>query len=252
MKVVIFEDEMHNAERLISLMRQCNPDVEVLAIIESVAQGAQWLAEQHHADLMMMDIQLSDGNCFEMFTHTKVHTPVIFTTAYDGFALQAFKLNSIDYLMKPIGQKELCAALQKFEQFRPAPNYQVDIARLAEEFLRRDHTRFIGRINNQLIYVKAKDIAWLQFSKGVTWATTFAQQRMPLDYSLDQIEKLLDKHAFFRINRQFIVHIDALKKIMAYYNSRLILQLEPGAGEDVIVSRERVNDFKAWLEGVNP
>ena len=119
MKVVIFEDEMHNAERLISLMRQCNPDVEVLAIIESVAQGTQWLAEQHHADLMMMDIQLSDGNCFEMFTHTKVRTPVIFTTAYDGFALQAFKLNSIDYLMKPIEQKELCAALQKFEQCRP-------------------------------------------------------------------------------------------------------------------------------------
>ncbi|RPD42905.1 LytR/AlgR family response regulator transcription factor [Chitinophaga barathri] len=249
MNVVIFEDEVHNAERLIQLIRQCNPDVEVLGIIESIAQGSQWLAEQHPVDLMFMDIQLSDGNCFEMFTHTKVHTPVIFTTAYDGFALQAFKLNSIDYLMKPIEQKELCNALQKFEQFRPAPNYQVDITRIAEEFLRRDHTRFIGRINNQLIYVKAKDIAYLQFSKGVTWATTFAQQRMPLDYSLDQIEKLLDKHVFFRINRQFIIHIDAIKKIMAYYNSRLILQLEPAAAEDVIISRERVNDFKTWLEG---
>lgn len=249
MKVVIFEDEIHNAERLIRLLEQCDTNIEVVAIIESVADGVKWMEEQHQVDLMLMDVQLSDGNCFELFSQKKVHTPIIFTTAYDGFALQAFKVNSIDYLLKPIDLKDLKSALQKYEQFRPSGNYNIDIAKIAEEFLRRDNTRFIGRINNQLIYVKAKDIAYIQFAKGGTWATTFSSQRVPLDYSLDQIEKLLDKNQFFRINRQFIIHIDAIKKITAYYNSRLILQLGPSVEEDVVISRERVTDFKNWLEG---
>lgn len=249
MKTVIFEDEIHNAERLIRLLKQCNAGVEVMAVIGSVAEGLHWMEEQHAADLMLMDIQLSDGNCFELFKQTRVTTPIIFTTAYDSFALQAFKVNSVDYLLKPVDLKELKNALAKLEQFRPVPAQPIDIARLAEEFLKREHTRFIGRINNQLIYVKAKDIAWLQFTKGVTYATTYTNQKMPLDYSLDQIEKILDRNQFFRINRQFIIHIDAIKKITTYYNNRLIVQLTPPTDVDVIISRERVADFKCWLEG---
>lgn len=249
MRIVIFEDEMHNAERLIQLLHKCNADIQIAAVITSVEEGIRWLEQQQQVDLMLMDIQLSDGNCFEIFSKTKVRTPIIFTTAYDGFALQAFKVNSIDYLLKPIDLDDLKNALKKYEQFRPANNYTVDISRIAEEFLRRDSARFIGRINNQLIYVKAKDIAWLQFARGATWATTVTNQRVPLDYSLDQIEQLLDKHQFFRINRQFIIQIDAIKKITTYYNSRLILQLAPDVDTDVIISRERVSEFKNWLEG---
>lgn len=249
MKVVIFEDEVHNAERLIQLLQRCDANIEVAAVLGSVAEGLRWMESPGQADLMFMDIQLSDGNCFELFRQTSVTTPIIFTTAYDSFALQAFKVNSIDYLMKPIDLKELKAALKKFEQFKPVNNEGFDIAEIAAAFQRRDSTRFIGRLNNQLIYVKAKDIAYLQFIKGVTYATTVQQQRMPLDYSLEQIEKMLDKFEFFRINRQFIVHIDAIKKIMSYYNSRLILQLQPHVDTDVIISRERVADFKNWLEG---
>jgi len=249
MRIVIFEDEMHNAERLIQLLQKCDAAIQVVAVIASVAEGIRWLEQQQPVDLMLMDIQLSDGNCFEIFSKTKVRTPIIFTTAYDGFALQAFKVNSIDYLLKPIDLDDLKNALKKYEQFRPANNYTVDIGRIAEEFLRRDSARFIGRINNQLVYVKAKDIAWLQFARGTTWATTVTNQRVPLDYSLDQIEQLLDKHLFFRINRQFIIQIDAIKKITTYYNSRLILQLAPDVDTDVIISRERVTEFKNWLEG---
>jgi two-component system, LytTR family, response regulator LytT len=249
MKVVIFEDEVHNAERLIQLLKKCDPAMEVMDVIASVSDGLRWMDEQQVVDLMLMDIQLSDGNCFELFRQAKVTTPIIFTTAYDNFALQAFKVNSVDYLLKPIDLKELKNALKKYEQFKPATAPAIDIAKLAEEFLKREHTRFIGRINNQLIYVKAKDIAWLHFIKGVTYATTTANQKMPLDYSLDQIEKLLDRNLFFRINRQFIIHIDAIKKITTYYNNRLILQLQPNADTDVVISRERVGDFKSWLEG---
>ena len=249
MKVAIFEDEVHNSERLVQLLKKCDPAIEVIAVIDSVAAGIQWMEQHNTADLMLMDIQLSDGNCFEIFRQTDVKTPIIFTTAYDNFALQAFKVNSIDYLMKPIDGKELKKALEKYQQFKPAERHTIDIASIAEEFLKRDSTRFIGRLNNQLIYVKAKDIAYLQFVKGVTYATTNNNQKLPLDYSLDQIEKMLDKHLFFRINRQFIIQIDAIKKILTYYNSRLILQLQPDAGTDVIISRERVADFRSWLEG---
>lgn len=249
MKVVIFEDEIHNAERLVRLLHKYDPAIEVVDTIQSVAEGIKWMEQNHRVDLMLMDIQLSDGNCFELFKQTRILTPVIFTTAYDSFALQAFKVNSIDYLMKPIDQEELNNALRKYEQFKPANNYTIDIARIAEEFLRRDITRFIGRINNQLVYVKAKDIAYIQFVKGMTQATTITNQRIPLDYSLDQIEKMLDRNLFFRINRQFIIQIDSIKKIMTYYNSRLILQLQPDADTDVIISRERVAEFKNWLEG---
>ncbi len=249
MKVAIFEDEVHNSERLVQLLKKCDPAIEVIAVIDSVAAGIEWMAQHNTADLMLMDIQLSDGNCFEIFRQTDVKTPIIFTTAYDNFALQAFKVNSIDYLMKPIDGKELKKALEKYQQFKPVERHTIDIASIAEEFLKRDSTRFIGRLNNQLIYVKAKDIAYLQFVKGVTYATTNNNQKLPLDYSLDQIEKMLDKHLFFRINRQFIIQIDAIKKILTYYNSRLILQLHPDAGTDVIISRERVPDFRSWLEG---
>jgi two-component system response regulator LytT len=227
MKVAIFEDEVHNAERLTTLLRQCNGDIEVTAVIGSVSKGIQWVKENQGVDLLLMDIQLSDGNCFEFFKEANVKTPVIFTTAYDNFALQAFKVNSVDYLMKPIDVNELKNALVKHSQLRTVPAPTIDITRLAEEFTKRENTRFIGRINSQLIYVKAKDIAFLQFTKGITYVTTQSNQRMPLDYSLDQIEKMLDKSSFFRINRQFIINIDSIKKINTYYNNRLILQLQP-------------------------
>lgn len=249
MRIAIFEDEVHNSERLLRLLRQCSGEIEVATVIGSLTEGRKWMDSNDSVDLMLMDIQLSDGNCFELFSEANISTPIIFTTAYDSFALQAFKVNSIDYLMKPIDLRELQSALNKFEQFRPAQQPSIDISRIAEEFLRRDSTRFIGRLNNQLIYVKARDIAYLHFAKGVTYASTYNGQKLPLDYSLDQIEKMLDRNSFFRINRQFIIHIDAIKKIMTYYNSRLILQLNPDVDTDVIISRERVADFKNWLEG---
>lgn len=254
MKVVIFEDELHNAERLTQLLKKADPAVDVIAVLASVTDGLKWINQPNNkADLMMMDIQLSDGDCFELFKRTQINTPIIFTTAYDNFALQAFKVNSVDYLMKPIDLNELRNALKKFEQTRPVER-GWDITKLAEEFQRRDSMRFIGRLNNQLIYVKAKDIAFLQYMRGITYAITHKNEKLPLDYSLDQIEKMLDKNLFFRINRQFIINIDAIQKINTYYNSRLILQLNPHVDTDVVISREKVTEFKNWLQGseLNP
>jgi two-component system response regulator LytT len=250
MKIIIFEDEKHNAERLVQLLQKCLDVVEVLAIIESVEEGLKWFNDHSEsAELIFMDIQLSDGNCFELFEQRDILTPIIFTTAYDSFALQAFKVYSVDYLMKPIDLKDLQRAIEKYEYFKVPANPGLNISRIAEEFFKREHTRFIGKINNQLVYVKATDIAYIHFADGLTWATTMVDQKIPLDYSLDQIEKMLDKRLFFRINRKLIIHIDAIKKITTYYNSRFILQLFPVIDMDAVISRERVNSFKAWLEG---
>ncbi|SHF32541.1 LytR/AlgR family response regulator transcription factor [Pedobacter caeni] len=250
MKIIVFEDETHNAERLIHLLQQCVPVLEVVAVIESIEEGINWFRQSAGTvDLIFMDIQLSDGNCFEMFDQVDIRTPIIFTTAYDSFALQAFKVYSVDYLMKPIAIKDLKRALEKFEYFKVAPEPAVNISKIAEEFFKREHTRFMGKVNNQLVYVKAKEIAYIHFSEGLTWATTQTNQKIPLDYSLDQIEKMLDKNLFFRINRQLIIHVDAIKKITTYYNSRLVIQLFPPTETEAIISRERVSSFKSWLEG---
>src|SRR5688572_22552145 len=135
MKVVIFEDEIHNAERLIQLLKQCDATIEVTDVISSVSDGLRWMESHQPVDLMLMDIQLSDGNCFDLFQKTNVTTPIIFTTAYDNFALQAFKVNSVDYLLKPIDAKDLKNALNKYQQLKPPV---IDIAKLAEEFLKRE------------------------------------------------------------------------------------------------------------------
>lgn len=251
MRIVIFEDERDNAERLIRLLQQCNPEISVPQVISSVSEGIAWFRRHGNegADLIFMDIQLSDGNCFEIFETLNSHIPLIFTTAYDNYALQAFKLYSLDYLLKPVDIRDLQRALEKFSRFRPEP--QEQLSRIAEALLRRDETRFTGKMNNQLVYVKARNIAYLDIEDGIVWAVTHAGQRTPLDYSLDQVEKMLDRLLFFRINRKVIVHIDAIRRITTYYNNRLILQLAPAAGSDNghIVSRDRVNNFKNWLQG---
>ncbi|MEI6949551.1 LytTR family DNA-binding domain-containing protein [Paraflavisolibacter sp. H34] len=251
MNVMVFEDEKLNAERLVQLLHQCRPGIEVTAVVASVAEGIALFSHRHPpADLIFMDIQLSDGNCFELFDRVAIRIPIIFTTAYDNFALQAFKVYSVDYLLKPIDIKDLKRALEKFEQFRMPVQPAIDVARIAEEFFRREHTRFLGKMNNQLIYVKARDITSVYFEEGITWANSRTHQKIPLDYSLEKVERMLDKHLFFRINRKLIIHIDAIRKITTYYNNRFIVELhEPIPGLDAIVSRDRVNSFKSWLEG---
>ncbi len=242
MKVAIFEDEVHNSERLIQLLKKCDYPIEVVAVIDSVAEGIKWMEQHNTADLMLMDIQLSDGNCFEIFKQANVKTPIIFTTAYDNFALQAFKVNSIDYLMKPIELKELKNALTKYQQFKPVERQTIDICL---------YCRGISQKGKYPLYRTAQQPTHLCESKRYRLPTI--HQRRYLCYHQHQSKtttglfprpggEATDRHLFFRIN-------DAIRKILTYYNSRLILQLHPDAGTDVIISRERVADFRSWLEG---
>ncbi len=247
MNIVIFEDEKHNAERLIQLLEKTGRDIAIKAILSSVAEGIKWLSDDGIADLILMDIQLSDGNCFEILEKTDIKLPVVFTTAYDNFTLKAFKHNSIDYLMKPIELNELEAALSKFESLRPVNT--VDINKVADAFFRRSTARLLVKINNQFIYIKAQEIAYVMVTDSTPYVFTFSGQKFPLDYTLDYLGNILDPHNFFRINRQFMINIEAIQKISSYINSRLILKLTPNNPESVIVSREKVIAFKNWIEG---
>lgn len=247
MNIVLFEDEKHNAERLIYLLKKTGRQVNVTDVITSVAEGIEWVKSNGKADLILMDIQLSDGNCFEVLEKADVRLPVIFTTAYDNFTLKAFKHNSIDYLMKPIELSELEAALAKFDYLRPANTLEID--KIAAAFFRRGAARLLVKINNQLIYIKSEEIAYIKMLENGPFIYTLNGQKYPLDYTLDYVGTILDSQHFFRINRQFIVNIDAIKKISSYINSRLLLRLDPETPEQVIVSREKVSAFKDWLEG---
>lgn len=252
LRVLIFEDENLSAEHLENLIRRYDPSIELMGIIESVKQAVDWLSKNPHPDLLLVDIQLSDGSCFDVFKQVHLDIPVIFTTAYNEYAIQAFKVNSIDYLLKPIDFQELQLAFEKFrkQNWKAVQNqeqlYEQLYSRLvqASKFKRR----LLVKVGEQLKQVNVEDIAYFLFEEGMSWAITFAKTRFPIDYSLDELEQMLDPKLFFRINRKFIVKPEAIEKIHTYFNNRLKLQLHPNPESEVLVSRERVQDFKSWLD----
>ena len=252
LKVLIFEDESLSAEHLVKLMRRYDPAIELLGIIESVKQGVDWFTNHPHPDLLLMDIQLSDGSCFELFRQVRLEIPVIFTTAYNEYAIQAFKVNSIDYLLKPVDFQELQLAIEKFSKQRihavqnPEQVYEQLYSRLIQTSQYKK--RLLVKVGEQLKQVNVEDIAYFQFDDGMCWAVTFAKARLPVDYSLDDLVQMLNPKMFFRINRKFIVRPESIDKIHAYFNNRLKLQLRPSPESEVLVSRERVTDFKNWLD----
>jgi DNA-binding LytR/AlgR family response regulator len=252
LKVLIFEDESLSAEHLVTLINRYDSTVELLGIIETVKQGVEWFSSHQHPDLLLMDIQLSDGSCFDLFKQLRLDVPVIFTTAYNEYAIQAFKVNSIDYLLKPIDFQNLHAAFEKFrkQQNIHLPNPGMLYEQLYAQLLlpAQYKKRLLVKIGEQLKQVLVDDIAFFVFDEGLCWAVTFAKNRLPVDYSLDELEQLLNPKNFFRINRKFIVNPDSIEKIHTYFNNRLKLQLRPNPEVEVLVSRERVADFKNWLD----
>lgn len=250
MRILIFEDEQLTAQRLIQLIRRCDPAIEILAILESVKNGLQWLETNPWPELIFMDIQLSDGLCFELFEQIALDVPVIFTTAYDEYAIKAFKVNSIDYLVKPIDFKELKTAIDKFRKLtQPAQNDQKELYQLISRQLVPNHKRrFLIKIGDRYQSILAEDIAYFYSEHGNITAV-IDQQELPLDYSLDQLEQMLDPRQFFRLNRKYITNFSAIRKIHRYFHSRLKIELAPAAKTEVLVSREKVDKFKEWLNG---
>ncbi len=250
MKVIIFEDEALIAERLIALIARYDKSIEVLGVFATVDSGAQWLDSHPAPDLIFMDIQLSDGFCFELFERTKVASPIIFTTAYDEFALKAFKYNSIDYLLKPVDFVDLERSLEKFSSLSAARKPDSEsIRQMINKFSASYKSRFLVKVGDQFRVIMADETAYFKFDSGFVSIVTRNKSEFITDFTLDKLEEILDPTKFFRINRKYIVSIDSIQKISSYFNSRLQLELAPAAREAVIVSRERVPSFKDWLDG---
>ncbi|RFP64742.1 DNA-binding response regulator [Hymenobacter lapidiphilus] len=258
LRAIIIEDEPLAARRLAGLLTQQPMSVEVVGTAESVAEAEALLRAPGTApDVLLLDIHLADGLSFELFERLEIRCPVIFTTAYDKYALRAFKVNSIDYLLKPIDPEELTAALQKLVQRRetaaPAPLDAALLAQVLEQVrqpLKEYKSRFVVRVGEHLKAVPVEDIAYFASLEKATLLHTHEGRRLVVDYTLEQLEALLDPREFFRLNRAYLARATAIRDIIHYTNSRLqtILQPAPPDNDTVLVSREKVSTFKEWLD----
>ncbi len=248
MKVLIIEDELPAAQKLERLIREADVSIEISGVLESVEDSINWLQQHSLPDLILMDIQLSDGLCFEIFEKIELQVPVIFTTAYDEYALEAFKINSVDYLLKPVDPYALSKALHKFKTIHgPTKSYQIE--NLLSQFQPKFKERFLIKIGEHFRSIQVSDIRCFFIMERSTFLYIDSNKSYPLDYSLDQVEKLIDMEKFFRVNRNYIIHIAFIKDIIAYSSSRLRIILKDWSGKDeILVSRERVRDFKAWMD----
>ncbi|MEQ9424644.1 MAG: LytTR family DNA-binding domain-containing protein [Cyclobacteriaceae bacterium] len=249
MDVVIVEDERPSADRLRRMISKCEGNIEVAAIIDSVKSGSDWFKENSPPDLMFLDIQLSDGTAFDLLNEISAKPPIIFTTAYDQYAIKAFKFNSVDYLLKPLNQQELEKALEKFYSMESIEPAEISDFGSIDRIITGDFKRrFLVKIGEQYQKVEVDQIAYFQYDCGLTYIFCPDGKKYPIDHTLDSLENMLHPLEFFRINRKSLVSIKAIDQIHSYFNSRLLLKLNPRTDEDPIVSRDRVGGFKRWMD----
>ncbi|MBD2768146.1 response regulator transcription factor [Hymenobacter sp. BT664] len=259
MRAVLIEDEAPAAQRLTQLLSQ-HPEVQVTARLASVEEAVAWFARHPAPDLIFADIQLSDGLSFEIFDAVPVRSPIVFTTSYDEYALKAFSVHSVDYLLKPINAGQLRRALGKYEfwqQQTPAHQQALSDAQLVQMQQLLDalplnppryRQRFLVSTGEQLLPVPVTEIAYFYTANEIVYLVRTDSRRFVVDYKLDQLEKLVDPAQFFRVNRQYFVQLPAVAKIYNYLGAKLKLELLPAAREEVLVSRERAPALKRWLE----
>ncbi len=251
-RIVIIEDEKPAARSLERKLKALGYQVDTY--LSSVEESVEYFQNNTHPDLIFLDIQLSDGLSFEIFEKVIIHSAIIFTTAYDEYALKAFKLNSIDYLLKPIGQQELSFSLNKYISTNGPLNNLTDKLQVFQDLMNKEVSttsfkeRFSVKIGTQIKVITLDDIMCFFSENKATYIKTVEDRNYLIDHSLEVLEKSLDPKLFFRINRKYIIAIKSIQDIHTYSNSRLIVNLNNYQSEDLIVSREKVNDFKLWLE----
>jgi DNA-binding LytR/AlgR family response regulator len=250
MKVVIIEDEQFAARRLESMIQSYDASIIILAILESVEESVKWFRTNQQPDLIFLDIHLEDDISFAIFEKVQVSTPVIFTTAFDEYAIRAFKLKSIDYLLKPIVQEQLNNAISKYKEWnRPLPEV-VDLSKLYELINKKEITyreRFSVSFGQKIKSFEMEEIAYFYSKEGLTFAVLNDQKHYPVDYSLDNLLSELNPKDFFRINRQYLIKHSSIKQVHIFPKSHLKLELLPKSNEDTFVSIDKVTAFKKWL-----
>ncbi|MEP6675132.1 MAG: LytTR family DNA-binding domain-containing protein [Ferruginibacter sp.] len=250
MNVIIIEDEVPAAARLQSMLRNMSTDIQVLQILDSVDTSVRYLRSAADIDLIFMDIQLGDGLSFDIFREGIVKAPVIFTTAFDQYTLKAFKVNSIDYLLKPVDEKELSAAVEKYRQLhnRNENLFTEKIMKVVQEMNSpRFRERLLIKRGQQFSYLKTEATAFCYADGKLCYAVDFSNNKYLLENNLSQLEEQLQPTRFYRINRHLLVNIDAVKKVHTWLGGRLKVEMQPASTAATIVSRDRVNGFKEWL-----
>jgi DNA-binding LytR/AlgR family response regulator len=251
MNILIVEDEPLAAERLSKLVKQLQTDSKILATIDSVKRSVAWFNSNPQPDLVFMDIQLADGLSFEIFEQTEVKAPIIFTTAYNEYALKAFKVNSIDYILKPVDESDLKTALDKLKNLTaPAsPAKMMESIEYAMQMLTKKYKeRFVVKVGEHLKSIETNEILFFYSLEKTTFAQSKDGRKHILDFTLEQLENLLDPKQYFRINRKYMVGLSSIQDMISYTNSRLKLVLKTTDDNDIIVARERVQEFKDWLD----
>lgn len=249
MRILIVEDEIPAQKRLTRLISEVIPESEVVGTCASIATAVDWFRSNPMPELIFMDIQLADGRSFEIFDEVAVQAPVIFITAFDQFAIDAFKVNSVDYILKPITKEALEQAWQKIDAMRKAlalPNYRDALGAL-EGGGKLYKKRFVIRFGEHIRTINTEEVAFFHTEQKVNFLTTLEGRRFPVDFNLDQLEGLLDPEKFFRINRQYIIGIHAIADMRAYTKGRVSITMQPAAPQETIVSVERSAAFKQWL-----
>ena len=255
MKIAIIEDELPAVEKLSRYLNKYRADVEVLHTMRSIEDAVGWLKDhQHEVDLIFMDIQLTDGLSFEIFSAVEVVKPVIFTTAHDEYAIDAFQVNGIAYLLKPVTFVALSGAMNKFQslkaQFEGAGGASADISKVAAQLASKSYKdRFLVKIGDHIHSLKTEDTAMFYAEGRTVYLVTNEGRRYIIEYKLEALEEILPPNRFYRVNRTYIVHIEAIADVLVYSNSRLKVSMNITTDKEIIVSRDKVGAFKSWFEG---
>ncbi len=249
-KYIIIEDEEPAFNRLKKMIGEIDSQLVFLENLGSVKATVEWLQNNPQPDLIFMDIQLSDGKSFEIFKQVKVTSPIIFITAFDQFALEAFKVNSVDYILKPIKKEELAASIEKFNARKIPINFDFNqLLQMMQQPKTQYKERFAVKFGEHLRTIETNDIAYFYTENRVNFFVTFDTKRYVNDFNLDELEALLPPKSFFRINRQFIISIKSIAEMLTYSKSRVLVKLNPPSKLESLVSTERSSEFKSWLAG---
>lgn len=249
MKVLLIEDEIAAGRRLRKMITELKKDIEIIDILDSVKAAVKWFKSNSQPDLVFMDVHLADGECFEIFKQVEINCPIIFTTAYDEYAVRAFDVNAIAYMMKPVKTAELEAALRKYQKLKSTAS-SADYEKLLETLSAKNGSyqkRLLLKVGQTIRAIEMSDISYFYTHDKIITIVTSENRKYPADYTLDQLEKMLDPKLFFRINRQFIVSSKAIREMYVISKSRVKLNLHPAIDAETAVSSERVSHFKKWL-----
>lgn len=255
LKILIIEDEIPAQRLLKETLKEINFETEVVDCLNSIKSAVEWFQNNQHPEIVLLDIQLSDGLSFEIFKQVKIESMIIFTTAYDEYAMQAFKVNSLDYLLKPIEKDELQAAFEKYQQYNKQfiqeKNSNIDFSELAS-LIKNEKSeyrkRFLIQSNESFFHLPIEQIAFFYSMQGITFAATFEKREYPVNFSLESLREQLNPESFFKVNRQIIINIDAIKRVHSYFNGKLKLETQPPHAEGIVIGKDKAASFKRWLD----